>query len=128
MVVASAEGFEPAEEPVEVLPGEKTERDFFLCPITNLPGGIIGQVRGGPDWEHSVPLAGAMVVLFAGPDDDNALPVRKTETDCGDHYYFFHLEPGDYLMVVEAEGFHPEKDFVFVEPGQVVERHFLLRP
>ena len=57
------------------------------------------------------------MVLFAGPDADNALPVRKTKMDCGGHYYFFHLEPGDYLMVVEAEGFHPEKGFVFVEPG-----------
>ncbi len=101
--------------------------------IFRYAGGIIGEVRGGPSWEGSVPLPSTRVLLFAPAEPDGTSPndvtlIRETETDCTGRFHFFQLEPGLYYLAAEAPEFHPERVPVEVEPGQVAKHRFLLHP
>jgi protocatechuate 3,4-dioxygenase beta subunit len=122
---ALAEGYAPAEAQVSVASGQITEQNFLLEPVPP-PGAIAGHVLGAnPDDPNlpGLPIPGAVVRLF----NPNGL-VRMTHTNDQGFYLLEGVCPGEYGMEAGAPGFHPAQALVFVEPGQVTERNFLLEP
>ena len=103
--------------------------DGSLVNVANVTDDVNLELRGAA----SVATAtfGATSYLFVGgpPDPDHPGPVREERTDCEGVYRFLDLEPGEYHLVAEAEGFLPQSADVFLPPDeQMVEQHFLLHP
>jgi hypothetical protein len=133
LVAVSAEGYVRAEARVVVFPGERSEQDFILRPEQEPAGGVAGVVRGGPSWERSVPLPGSHVMLYAPADPDAPSVtdldlVEQIRTDCAGRFHFFGLDPGRYVLKVEAANFAPTRALVEVVEGQLTARRFLLEP
>lgn len=122
-MLAAAEGWQPADGPVQVPPGQTVEKNFLLQPAGPPdPGAIVGFVRGqGPNGQ--VPIAGALVRLVK-----NGQVLREVQTNQDGHYEMAEVPPGEYGMIAQAQGWLPADGPVQVPPGQTVEKNFLLQP
>ncbi len=119
---AMAEGYRPGEANVVVEPNQTTEQNFLLEPRPEL-GAVAGYVRGASANGTQIPLAGALVRLFAMGG-----MTHQTHTNHDGFYEIGDVPPGEYGIRARAEGYLPGEATVLIEPGQVAEQDFLLEP
>jgi hypothetical protein len=120
-LVASHEGFFPADARVEVEAGGVTEHVFVLEARPPEHGAIVGRVLGENPEGEPFPLARALVRLFRG---DEEIAHRLTTDEGG--FGFERVPPGEYVLLASHEGFFPQDFVAVVEAGGVVEHVFVL--
>jgi len=76
--------------------------------------------------KRSIPIAGARVYLFDSPDT-GTIPVAETATSQSGKYVFENLPFGDYIMVVEKEGYTPAREEVTVEEPDPSSQNIITR-
>jgi protocatechuate 3,4-dioxygenase beta subunit len=115
----------------EVLSDQVAVEDFALAPVVD-PGAIAGRVR---DAETSAPIAGAVVYYHRREDcpnlawqewADQSLP-HVTTNENGD-YGIPNLQPGEYALLVRAEGYWPVGSKAVVVSGETTQADFALPP
>ncbi len=124
LLVASAPEHLPTAVGVRVHPGQQKVRNLLLHPAGPPEFGVVvGHVFGVMPNGHQGPLPGAVVRLF---NEDGIVAEAVT----GEHgfYEMGDIPPGEYGISAEAEDFQPQEAPIMIEPGQVVERNFLLQP
>lgn len=119
---AANPGFEPFEMPLEVPPNTYQHVQVLLVRQPAEFGVIVGHVAAAHEGELR-PLPGAELRLIREGE-----VVREAVTNDDGHYEMPEVEPGEYQLVATHPEFEPAEAPVFVEPGQVVERNFVLHP
>jgi len=136
-MVARAEGYVPGVQDVDIIPDEKTEKNFILKYMSAPPPPPTGSVIKGRVFEKCVltpplkPIAGALVSLYpllyqSQWKDPNA--VASAVTDEFGQYQIPDIPPGSYVAVAEAAGFQRCMRNVFIPSGVSVCLNFLLIP
>jgi hypothetical protein len=136
-MVARAEGYVPGVQDVDIIPDEKTEKNFILKYMSAPPPPPTGSVIKGRVFEKCVltpplkPIAGALVSLYpllyqSQWKDPNA--VASAVTDEFGQYQIPDIPPGSYVAVAEAAGFQRCMRNVFIPSGVSVCLNFGLRP
>jgi protocatechuate 3,4-dioxygenase beta subunit len=140
VVLARARHYQPQRMAATVEAGQDTQVDFLLDQIPPPPpGSIAGTVRDAATME---PIAGAWVFHHprnnenpGSSDGDyedlttetlSGLPHARTDEE--GHYVIEPLAPGKYRLHVRAAGYHPAHESAEVEPGEVTEVNFKLKP
>ena len=126
-VTAHTVGYEPAEAEVEVVGGDTVTIDLALTPEADGPdpepedGEIVGTVT---DAGSGQPINGATVMLM-----DDAYDVETTTTAADGTYTYEDVEPGQYVLAAEADGFEQSANTsVTVADGETVTADFALTP
>ncbi|HNT35614.1 MAG TPA: carboxypeptidase-like regulatory domain-containing protein, partial [bacterium] len=135
---ACKEGYVPKSQPISVLPNEETRTTFALkkdLPIRT--GEVFGSVVVISETAAGVteqePIADARVILLPCGipwmrHRDRAvrpgIPPLETQTDASGDYRFVEVQPGSYLVCVEAEGYPRATKPATVLPDEQVEVNF----
>lgn len=122
VATAGKRGFSSAEARFIGAAGDRVFRPFFLERIAPVAGGVGGHVFGAAP-RGPVPLPRATIVLLRDGE-----PIERTMSGRDGGYGFRGLEPGEYGLVARREGYHPARELVAVEAGEVARVRFLLRP
>jgi hypothetical protein len=115
-------GFEPVAVSIEIPPDTLVHHPFFLMPVPDQPGALVGGVRGVIDDGHQIPIVEASVRLFA-PDGQ---PVGQTFTNCDGHFAIYPVPPGVFTAVANAPDWLPTEAEVEIHPGEPTHHLFLL--
>ena len=125
-VVVLKDGYTPAQGHVDLEEGEEKQRDFILMPLpqgsATLSGFITEDVGLLTVW---IPISGASVMLT--PVNTLQPSMTTTSGEEGD-YKFEDVTPGDYTVMVTAEGYEGEETTLHLPQGGNVVKNFALEP
>ncbi len=123
VLVASHEGFFPAEFLAVVEPGDVIEHVFVLEAMPPETGAFLGRVLGVLDSGREIPIPGAVVRLLT-PDGEE---VRRTRTNRSGEFVMRQVPVGLYVGVAAAEGWLPADAEVEIRPGEPAHHVFRLQ-
>ena len=87
--------------------------------VTARPGEIAARVTNA----GGTPVVGAYAMITRGPAHNDI----AAETDAGGRFLFGDLTPGDYALLVNAEGHNPKEVQTRVGAGETVRLDVVLR-